>query len=335
VKVSELGEFGLIERLEAVLTAESAGVPPERLLVGIGDDAAVWRNNGNATVATTDTMVADVHFLPGKTPWRDVGWKSIAVNVSDVAAMGCWPNYALITLGLPADMEGNDIEELYVGIAEACNEYGVTVTGGDVVRAPVTFITVALTGRAEMDADGEPRLLLRSAAQAGEAIAVTGSLGGAAAGLRVLLRGAENDAENGLIARHQRPQARVEAGTAAVDAGIRCGIDVSDGLLRDLGHVCKQSDLGALLQVDDLPIDPALSATFGTAESIALAAGGGEDYELLLVGERSALERLRDQLDLPLTLIGEMTPDAERKVRLVTGTGEGIELSSEGWDHLA
>ncbi len=151
MKVSELGEFGLIERLTAVLASENDGVAPERLLVGIGDDAAVWRNDTSATVATTDTLVADVHFLPGRTPWRDVGWKSIAVNVSDIAAMGCWPNFALVTLGLPADVESDDMEELYAGVGEAAKNYGVTVTGGDVVRAPVVFVSVVLTGRAELD----------------------------------------------------------------------------------------------------------------------------------------------------------------------------------------
>lgn len=335
MKVSELGEFGLIDRLQSVLSAQSDSIPPERLLVGIGDDAAVWRTNGSATIATTDTLVADVHFMPGRTPWNEVGWKSIAVNVSDVAAMGGFPNFALITLGLPADVEDADMDELYRGIAEACNEYAVTVAGGDIVRAPVTFISVVLTGRAELDADGEPRLLLRSGAEAGDTVAVTGTLGGAAAGLRVLLRGIETDEDKLLVERHQRPRAQVEAGTAAVDLGIRCGIDISDGLLRDLGHICQMSDLGATLQVEELPIDPAVTASYGTGEAVALAAAGGEDYELLIVGDQEKLEQLRERLEGRLTIIGEMTPDTSHKVQLRTATGEGIELPSEGWDHLA
>ncbi len=336
MKVSELGEFGLIDRLVEVLASENDAVAPERLLVGIGDDAAVWRNDISATVATTDTMVADVHFLPGRTPWRDIGWKSLAVNVSDIAAMGCWPNFALITLGLPAEAEADDIEELYAGIGEAAKEYGVTVTGGDIVRAPVTFVSVTLTGRADLDSDGRPRVLLRSAAKAGDAIAVTGSLGAAAAGLRVLLRGAiESEEEEVLIERHQRPDARVEAGTAALGLGIRCAIDVSDGLLRDLGHICQQSELGADIKSDQLPIDKALSAVYESDEAFALAAGGGEDYELLLVGDSELLSELEDQIDVPLTVIGEMTADESHHVRLLTPDGQGIELPSEGWDHLA
>ena len=336
MKVSELGEFGLIERLTEVLAAENDGVAPERLLVGIGDDAAVWRNDTSATVATTDTLVADVHFLPGRTPWRDVGWKSIAVNVSDIAAMGCWPSFALITLGLPADIESDDMEELYAGVGEAAKNYGVTVTGGDVVRAPVVFVSVVLTGRAELDDAGQARVLLRSGAKAGDKIAVTGSLGAAAAGLRVLLRGGgESEDEQELIDRHQRPDARVEAGTTALDLGIRCGIDISDGLLRDLAHVCQASDVGANIQSEQLPIDSALKQVFEPAQALALAAGGGEDYELLLVGEETLLEELGEQIDVPLTVIGEITADDAHRVRLLTASGQGIELPSEGWDHLA
>jgi thiamine-monophosphate kinase len=336
VKVSELGEFGLIDRLAEVLASENDAVAPERLLVGIGDDAAVWRTDTSATVATTDTLVGDVHFFPGQTPWRDIGWKSIAVNVSDIAAMGCLPNFALITLGLPADMETEDLEELYAGVGEAAREYGVTVTGGDIVRAPVPFVSVVLTGRGELDDDGQPVVLLRSGAKPGDAIAVTGSLGGSAAGLRVFLRGnVESEEEQELIERHQRPDARVEAGTAALGLGIRCGIDISDGLLRDLGHVCKASNVGANIQSEQLPIDAALQKAFEPGQVLALAAGGGEDYELLLVGEEAILEELEGSIDVALTIIGEITADDTHHVRLLTASGQGIELPSEGWDHLA
>ena len=336
VKVSELGEFGLIDRLTEVLASESFAASRERLLVGIGDDAAVWRNESAATVATTDTLVAGVHFLLEKTPWNDVGWKAIAVNVSDAAAMGCRPDFALVTLGLPADAETDDIDRLYAGIAEAADAFDVEIAGGDIVRAPVTFISVALTAQAQLTEDGQPLVLRRNAAKAGDVIAVTGSLGGAAAGLRVVLREkAATEEERSFVERYQRPQPRVEEGVLAVEVGLLCGIDLSDGLLRDLGHVCQESGLGALVGVDTLPIEQGLAGSFGSAEALALAAGGGEDYELLLVGESGRIAELEGEIDVPLTVIGEMTSDESRKVQLRTATGQGIEVPSEGWDHLA
>jgi thiamine-monophosphate kinase len=336
VKVSELGEFGLIDRLTEVLATESFASPRERLLVGIGDDAAVWRNESAATVATTDTLVAGVHFLLENTPWVDVGWKAIAVNVSDAAAMGTRPDFALITLGLPAEAETDDLDKLYTGIAEAADAFDVGIIGGDIVRAPITFISVALTAQAQVAEDGQPLVLRRNAAKAGDVIAVTGALGGAAAGLRVVVREKPpSDEELSLIERYQRPQPRVEEGVLAVEAGLLCGIDVSDGLLRDLGHICQESGLGASVIVEQLPIEPGLASVFGSAEALALAAGGGEDYELLLVGEEDQIAALENEIDLPLTVIGKMTPDESRKVQLRTAAGQGIELPSEGWDHLA
>jgi len=336
VKVSELGEFGLIDRLTEVLATESFATPRERLLVGIGDDAAVWRNEWAATVATTDTLVAGVHFLLEKTPWNDVGWKAIAVNVSDAAAMGTRPDFALITLGLPANAESEDIDKLYAGVAEATDAFDVEIAGGDIVRAPVTFISVALTAQAQVGEDGQPLVLRRNAAKAGDLIAVTGSLGGAAAGLRVVVREEPaTEEERSFVERYQRPQPRVEAGVLAVESGLVCGIDVSDGLLRDLGHICQESGLGALVGVEKLPIEPGLASSFGSAEALALAAGGGEDYELLLVGESDRIAELENEIDVPLTVIGEMTPDESRKVQLRTAAGQGIELPSGGWDHLA
>src|SRR3972149_1913022 len=132
VDVSDIGEFGLIERLAKAVGASK----PEGLIVGIGDDAAAWRVNGAVMLATTDTLVEGVHFLPGRTPWADLGWKALAVNVSDIAAMGGEPQYALVTLGLPPETPVQGVDELYEGLRECAREYGVAVAGGDVVRGP-------------------------------------------------------------------------------------------------------------------------------------------------------------------------------------------------------
>lgn len=333
MKVSELGEFGLIDRLAEALAAHPSPTAADRLAVGIGDDAAVWRANESAIIATTDTLVAGVHFLPDRAPWRDVGWKALAVNISDVAAMGGTPEFALITLALPGDTQLERLDELYAGLAEAADAHGVAIAGGDIVRSPTFAVSVVLIGRAELDAAGEPHVLRRDAAQAGDVIAVTGRLGGAAGGLR-RLRDSTKDAFGPLVERQLRPQPRVQAGRAALAAGIRCAIDVSDGLLQDLGHVCRASDLGGVVWRDKLPIDPALIEVFDPEEALRLAAGGGEDYELLLIGDQRAIDAAAHNAGVPLTVIGEMVIDPRREAKLLDEAGEEVALASAGWDHL-
>ena len=146
MKVSELGEFGLIDRLAEALAARPMAESARRLVAGIGDDAAVWRSDGGATIATTDTLVADVHFLPGRTPWSAVGWKALAVNASDIAAMGGAPDFALVTLMLPGDTLVEDMDALYGGLGEAAKMYDITIAGGDIVRSATLAISVTLTG---------------------------------------------------------------------------------------------------------------------------------------------------------------------------------------------
>ncbi len=335
MKVSDLGEFGLIERLAEALAYQGSAAFADRLAVGIGDDAAVWRADGSAIVATTDSLVADVHFLPDRTPWRDLGWKAIAVNVSDVAAMGGTPEFALVTLALPGDAESEDIDELYRGVAEAAETYGVAIAGGDIVRSEVVAITVALIGRGELDASGEPLVLRRTAAQAGDLVAVTGWLGGAAGGLRLLREGKDGpEAARQLIERHLRPKPLPEAGRAALAAGLRCAIDVSDGLLQDLGQICRASRLGAVVWRDKLPLDPALAELFEPDEALQCAAAGGEDYELLVVGGAQPIEEMRGQVALPVSVIGEMVIEPRGEPKLLDESGQELALPATGWDHL-
>ena len=329
MKVSELGEFGLIDRLAEALAARPMTESARRLAVGIGDDAAVWRTGDHVVVATTDTLVEGVHFLPDVAP-RDVGWKALAVNVSDIAAMGGRPTFALVTLALPPSSGVSDLEELYEGLGQCAEAYGVTVAGGDIVSAPQLSITVALLGDAVMDS-GDPLLLRRDAAREGDAIAVTGKLGGSAGGLRALKAGAP--AEHPLARAHLHPQPPLEAAFAAVASGVRCAIDVSDGLLQDIGHICKMSGVSAVVRADDLPVDRALLAAYPD-DALQLAAAGGEDYELVLVGERERIDRLAKSVDVPVTVIGEMVGRGEPSVSLVDERGEPISLPDTGWDHL-
>ena len=327
--VSDLGEFGLIEHLRAALPAATS----DRLIVGIGDDAAVWRNGDACTIATTDTMVAGVHFLPGVVAWRDVGWKALAVNVSDIAAMGGTPAFALVTLCLPPAMPVDDVDALYAGLRECADAHGVAIAGGDIVSAPVFAITIALTGDAAHDAGGVPLLLRRGAARPGDLVAVTGVLGGSAGGLRALVDGAPAiDATRRLVARHMRPQPRIDAGRAAVAAGIVCGIDISDGLAQDLGHICEASGVAADLRLDRIPLDADL-APIWPDDAVTMAAAGGEDYELLLVGAEDAIARASTALATALTVVGRIVEGAPR-VRLLDAGSAEVTLASSGWDHL-
>jgi len=254
------------------------------------------------------------------------------VNVSDVAAMGGAADIAVVTLALPEDAEVEAVDELYRGLAEAGETYGVVVAGGDVVRSPTFIVTVTITGHAQVDPAGEPLVLRRDAAQAGDVVAVTGCLGGAAGGLRA--GDAESEAARALVERQLRPQARLRAGRAALEAGVRCAIDVSDGLLQDLGHVCRASGLGALIRRDELPIDPALLELFETEDALGCAVGGGEDYELLLVGGQERIAAVGRQVDVPVTVIGEMVADAEPRAKLLDEAGREVVPPAAGWDHL-
>jgi len=333
MNVSDLGEFALIERLRRAL-GEPVG---EQLVAGIGDDAAVWRSAGRYAIATTDTMVAGVHFRADTGDWRGVGWKSLASNISDIAAMGGTPAYALVTLCLPGDTAVTSLDELYAGLRECAAEYGVTVAGGDTVSAPVLAVTVALTGVAAELPGGSPALLRRDAASAGDAVAVTGSLGGSAGGLRALAGGiARAGAAQRLSERHMRPRPRVSAGRAAVAAGVRCGIDVSDGLAQDLGHVCEASGLDAELWLHRLPVDADLVATY-PEDALLMAATGGEDYELILVGPDDALKRAEAEAGTSLTIIGRMSAREAAKgvVRALNQRMQEVELGALGWDHFA
>jgi thiamine-monophosphate kinase len=318
VDVSQLGEFGLIERLTRLVRADGS---PD-LIVGPGDDAAVWRAGGEFLLATTDTVVEGVHFLPNRARWQDVGWKALAANVADIAAMGGTPLFALVTLALPRDTGTEQTDALYDGLLACARQYGVVIAGGDVVRAPQVSVTVALTGRAEQR-DGEPLLLLRSTARAGDVIGVTGTLGDSAGGLRRMRTGAGT--EDPHVRRHMRPSPPVDVGRAAVRAGLRCGIDVSDGLMQDVGHLCEASQVRALVRAADLPLSTDLLNAYRD-EALQLACTGGEDYELIVAGPRETVEGLEG-----VKIIGEFEAGPPR-VTVLGDSGGAIKFERGGWD---
>ena len=339
MQVSEVGEFELIRLLTAevgIAYPPSRTAPDDGLLVGLGDDAVVTPRRDGYLVWTTDTMVAAVHFLLGRTAWTDVGWKAVAANVSDLAAMGAQPYLALVTLALPPEFAVEDAQALYRGLGEAAKAYGVALGGGDIVRSPVFSITIALSGWATTDAAGEPAVMRRTSACNGDCVAVTGSLGDSAAGLQLIRddEACDTPAKNHLRLRHERPEPRLELGIAAALAGVRCAIDVSDGLVQDLGHIARASGVAIRVDLVRLPLSPQLCEVY-PARAAGFALRGGEDYELLLVGPRSAIEGLIGATGTPLMVIGEVVSDETVHVGVVDEAGREIPLGKSGWDHFA
>ena len=341
MKVSDIGEFGLIHRLQRQIDARGLPKPGADglrfpLRVGIGDDAAAWETSAATELLTTDTMVEGVHFTRKPTrhgrplaTWREVGWKSMASNLSDIAAMGGVPQYALITLGLPQDEDPDNIDELYHGLLDACEAYGAAIIGGDIVGSPVFFITVALTG-----VTGSP-LLLRTAARPGDQVAVTGTLGGAEGGLRMLLEGLAFDEATtaALLQAHLHRQPRVPEGQVLAANGVRCAMDVSDGLVDDLGKLCLASRVAARVFAHRLPLHPALRVAFPGQET-ALALRSGEEYELLFAAPPALMARVCPLLPAGATVIGEIVAGEPGSVSVEDERGRPVQVAKGGWDHF-
>lgn len=336
MRVRDVGEFRLIELLADSLRADGLSAPRSddwTLLQGVGDDAAVWDASSGRRVLSTDTMVDGVHFELGRIAWRDLGWKVMSVNLSDIAAMGCAPDCSVVTLGLPGDLPVDGLVEMYRGIAEASSLHGGVVVGGDIVRSPVFFVTVAVEGASAVAVGGEEVVLLRSAAQTGDVVAVTGILGDSAGGLRMLQDGHPFDGESeGLSDAHFRPSPRIDVGQEVARAGGRAAIDVSDGLLGDLAKMCAASGVGAVIRARDVPVGSVLKDRFPN-EWLSLALAGGEDYELLFAAPEQAAMDVRAAVSVPVTIVGEIV-DAARGVVVVDECGRTIQAGVGGWDHF-
>jgi thiamine-monophosphate kinase len=332
MKVSELGEFGLIDVLSEIVAAEDKpGEAWDSLIIGVGDDSAAWRSNADVQLATIDAMVQDVHFKLGMTTWEELGWKALAINLSDIAAMGGSPRYALVSLGLPGETDVQDIVLLYQGMLDLARQHEVAVIGGNISRCPLVTINIAVYGDARRPED----LLTRSGARPGDQVAVTGYLGTSAAGLEMLDKGLNLDAQTTASLRQAflKPVPRVKEGLVLVDCGVRAGIDISDGLVSDLGHICKASRLGARVRLDLLPVARAVRTHFGT-RTTELALAGGEDYELLFTAATPVIEAVKSAVDCPVTVVGEMVLDPDESVTILDRDGEVFDLPKAGWDHF-
>ncbi|MDQ4006062.1 MAG: thiamine-phosphate kinase [Actinomycetota bacterium] len=329
-------EVELVRAIRKVLSGAVAGV-----VVGAGDDAAVVDPARHPVLLTTDMLVEGVHFELGETSPHDLGHKAVTVNVSDVAAMGGSPRYGLAAIALPEEVESAWVMELYGGMREAADEYAMTLVGGDTTRGDRTTIAVTVIGEVP-----EGRAVLRSGAGPGDVVAVTGPLGGSAAGLRIA-RAPEDEQKDllstawgrALVATHERPAARLGEGQILAAAGATAMLDLSDGLSLDLARLCEESEVGARIHVDDLPLADGLEelAREIGADALDLALHGGEDYELLCTIAHQAVQpaakRLEERYGTTLAVIGEIVEG--RGVTAVRGDGSEQPLEAKGWDHFA
>ena len=334
MKVSEIGEFGLIARLSqmAQQTADQHQAAWQQLIVGIGDDAAAYFSDNEIQLATVDSLVQDVHFSFSYMTWRELGSKSITVNLSDIAAMGGFPRYALVSLGLPGDTEMENVINLYRGMFDIAGKFGVAIVGGDTVNSPFVFISVTVIGSSGVKNRG---ILRRSTAKPGDKIAVTNSLGASAAGLEMLKNNLKFKPKSAKQLRqaHLTPNPRVAEGQLLVEKGVKCGMDISDGLIGDLAHICMESKVGALINVDLIPVAPAVKECFGQ-RALELAMTGGEDYELLFTASPTVINKVKKAIQCPITVIGEITAKKVSKVTLIDSHGKKFKTKKTGWDHF-
>ena len=335
MKVSELGEFGLIDLLAkmAYSAQDRQTASWQQLIIGIGDDAAAWYGDTSIQLATADSLIQDVHFSLATASWNELGWKALVANLSDIAAMGGVPRYALVSLALPGHTEVEDVTALYKGMIELAQQFEVTIVGGDTSSAPVVAISITVLGSARSQ---DKHILTRSAAKPGDKVAVTGYLGGAAAGSEMLTKKLQLDPEAtaSLRGAFLHPYPRIAEGQLLVEQGVKTAIDISDGLISDLSHICKASQVSARIEVDRVPIQPAVKANFGD-RALELALSGGEDYELLFTGSAEVIDKVRMAASCPTTVIGEIIADKPGEVTLVDSKGNPFKLAKAGWEHFA
>lgn len=334
MRVGDLGEFALIARLEGILR----GSEGPQVIRSLGDDCAVVRGSSNAEyLLTTDTQEEDVHFRRAWSTPEELGWRCLAVNVSDIAAMGGEPIGALVALSLPATLEVAFVEALYAGMQALAQVYGCPIIGGNIAKSAARLsVTITVLGQVPRG-----QAVYRSGAQAGDEIWVTGTLGGAKAGLEALLhpdRVASFDPQTAL-SRYRRPCPRLrEAQYLRQHGGLHSLLDISDGLSSDLRHICDASGVGARLFAEAIPYDTDVVqvALAVRADPLDLALHGGEDFELCLTAPPGRIAELQAdferQFNCPLVRVG--TIQSGTGVMLSRTDGSQVPLSVKGYDHF-
>lgn len=351
MKIEQIGEFGLIERISRIVSPGNRALDFNRRFsqdfIGIGDDAAVVKLSGRKCLLwTTDVLVENVHFLRSPSSVSTafmLGWKSLAVSLSDIAAMGGMPKYALVSLGLRKNENTEFVEELYRGMKKIAQKFKVEIIGGDTTRSAATFINTAVCGEVE-----KKNLMLRSGAKPGDIICVTGTCGDSAAGLKLLKTvvrppagetGRSSTAVRKLIRKHLMPVPRVrEAGLIAKSGMATSMIDNSDGLVSCVRFICGASAAGAVIYENKVPLSRELA---GLARSRAEAVkkmclSGGEDYELVFTVKKKFADSLKDRLmrkNVLITPIGEIKKKNEG-LNIIRADGSRKTMREFGFEHF-
>lgn len=330
MELKDVGEFGLIDLIKQD-TINDAGT----VVVGIGDDAAVLLPTPRQLqLVTTDMLVENIHFDLTTTTAMQLGYKAIAVNLSDIAAMGGTPRHALVSIALPQHTTVDFVLNLYNGMKEICREYGVNIVGGDTVASPGGLvINVAVTGEVE-----PANLARRSGAKAGDIVAVTNVLGNSSAGLALLSRGEweEYDFSWPLVTAHLTPRPQVKTGQLLAAHGATSMDDVSDGLASELHEIAQASNVSLRVMGAQIPLSQEIreAAVILGKEPLDYALYGGEDFQLLFTMAPSQFE-LVNTIDpgAVLTKIGEVLPPGEG-VLLVDEAGQTHKLEARGYNHF-
>lgn len=372
MRLRDRGEFGILEEIIAELAGEDLAADEQEggggyipshgesddflgqgggrrgektaasIVVGPGDDAAAIdftaaSSPGDLLLLAADMMVEGTHFLPVSTlsigKIRDVGYKSVAVNISDIAAMAGTPSHILISIAAPGDMEVDRLKAVMAGARQCAGEFGARIIGGDLTRSPLLTISVSITGRAPGD-----KIARRDGARPGDLVLVTGTVGDSAAGLS-LISGkdrptlAQDDIDY-LIDRHMRPSPRVAEGAMLAAAGVRTMIDISDGLLQDLGHICEKSGVAARVDSEAVPVSFPFIRWVTEDNREAVAANGGEDYELIAVCPPDVADFAKRIFEAEsatdLSVVGVIIEPQEG-----AGLVDAGQVTSEGWDSFS
>jgi thiamine-monophosphate kinase len=335
--ISELGEFGLIDHLTNKIKLKN-----ESTIIGVGDDAAILDFKDNEVVLTTDLLAEGVHFNLMYVPLKHLGYKSVVVNLSDIAAMNAIPKQITVSLAISSKFSVEALDELYEGIYLACEKYGVDLIGGDTTSS-LTGLVISITAVGTVE---KGKAVCRSGAKVNDLICVTGDLGGAYMGLQLLER--ENQIYKDapqvqpqlqgygyILARQLKPEARTDMKKVFDELKVAptSMIDISDGLSSEIMHICRNSKVGAKIYEEKIPIDnetKALSDEMNINPLVA-ALNGGEDYELLFTVPLADIDKIRNHPDI--TIIGHIVSKEEGQ-SLVTIGGSEIELSAQGWNPL-
>jgi thiamine-monophosphate kinase len=334
--ISELGEFGLIDRLTKDIQLKNKST-----IKGVGDDAAILEYGEKQIVVSSDLLTEGIHFNLMYVPLKHLGYKAVIVNLSDACAMNSVPKQIVVNIAVSGKFSAEAVEELYSGIHLACEKYGVDLVGGDTTSS-LTGLTISITVLGEVEKEN---VVLRGGAKPNDLLCVTGDLGGAYMGLQLLERENEVFKVNPnmqpqmagydyILQRQLRPEARVDIVSAFQKLGIKptSMIDISDGLSSEIHHLCKNSGLGCNLYEEKVPLDfqTKKMAKELNINPLVAALNGGEDYELLFTLSLADYDKIKNDPDF--TIIGHMTEAAEG-VNLITTGGSAIPLKAQGWVH--